>query len=413
MVWIYGGGFIAGSTSIPLYSGEQLAKHGVVVVSIAYRLGPMGFLAHPELSAESPQHTSGNYGLLDQIAGLQWVQRNIAAFGGDPRKVTVFGESAGGISVSLLAGAPLAKGLFRGVISESGGSFGPTRRPGEPGENMPTLADAERAGIAYTRRLGAGSIAELRKLSAQSVQNAGFELGTFWPVLDGKVIVGDQYEAYRKGGYNDTPILIGTNSDEGALFGPPASTDAYVAAVHARFGPYAAELLKLYPPTPSQWRQSSMDLARDVAFAWHTWVWADLQSQTGKSKAFVYYFDHVPPRAPDSPFNGAIGAVHTEEMPYVFQHLDLWPVAWTPQDRALSETLASYWTNFAKYGDPNAPGLPPWPAFEHGNQAVMRFERRPQAGPVPNLRKLQGLDAYFAWRRTPAGAAMAATGRQQ
>ena len=223
MVWIYGGGFIAGSTAIPLYSGEELAKRGVVVVSVAYRLGPLGFLAHPGLSAESTQHVSGNYGLLDQIAGLKWVKANIAAFGGDPHRVTIFGESAGGISVSMLAASPLAKGLFQGVISESGGSFGSTRNPSEPGENVSTLADAEKDGTAYAQHLGAHTVAEMRKLPAEAFQTAMSDLGHFWPNLDAWVVPGDQYELYSAGRYNDTSVLAGINSDEGALFGAAKS----------------------------------------------------------------------------------------------------------------------------------------------------------------------------------------------
>ena len=169
LVWIYGGGFVAGSTSVPVNSGEQLAKKGVVFVSIAYRVGPMGFMAHPGLTAESKNHASGNYGMLDMIAGLQWVQKNIAAFGGNPGKVTIMGESAGGIAVSQLCASPLAKGLFHGAISESGGSFGPSRSSGMPGENMVLLADAERAGEAYAKTVGAASIADLRKLPAEKV----------------------------------------------------------------------------------------------------------------------------------------------------------------------------------------------------------------------------------------------------
>jgi len=404
MVWIYGGGFNQGSTAIPLYSGEQLAKHGVVVVSIAYRVGPFGFLAHPALSADSERHVSGNYGLLDQIAGLKWVRRNIAAFGGDAHRVTIFGESAGGISVSMLAASPLAKGLFEGAISESGGSFGPTRTSPEPGENVQTLAEAEVDGAAFAAKLGAHTAADLRRLSAQAVQSAAAGHGLFWPVLDGWVIPGDQYELYRAGRYNDTPILIGTNSDEGALFGAPKTREAYIAAVHARYGPFAARLLDLYPPTVAGWRQSSMDLTRDAAFGWHTWVWAHLQAMTGKSKVFVYYFAHRPPRSAQSPWKDASGAVHSEEMVYVFQHLNQRALPWAAEDRRLSAAMATYWTNFAKRDDPNGPGELTWPAFTDTGQAAMWFTDAPHAGTVANLRKLEALDAYFAWRRTPVGA---------
>jgi para-nitrobenzyl esterase len=194
-VWIYGGGFTAGATSEANYTGERLARKGVVLVSIAYRVGPLGFLAHPELSSQTRNKVSGNYGLLDMISSLQWIQKNIAAFGGDPRRVTIFGESAGGIAVSMLCASPLAKGLFHGAISESGGSFGPTRATTFPGENLKQLADAERTGEAYAKSAGAASIAELRKVPADKLPATA--LGTAWPIIDGWAVPGDQYKLYE------------------------------------------------------------------------------------------------------------------------------------------------------------------------------------------------------------------------
>ncbi|MBK5272893.1 MAG: carboxylesterase family protein, partial [Bacteroidia bacterium] len=211
LVWIYGGGFGAGATSEPNYSGENLAKKGVVLVSIAYRVGILGFMAHPELSAENPHHASGNYGLLDMIAGLQWIKKNIAAFGGNPNKVTIFGESAGGIAVSMLCASPLAKGLFEGAISESGGSFGPPRPTTFPGENLKRLADAEAGGVDYAKTAGVSSIAALRKIEADKLP-----AGRGWPIIDGYVIPDDQYKLYEAKKFNDIPILVGYNSDEGA-----------------------------------------------------------------------------------------------------------------------------------------------------------------------------------------------------
>jgi len=416
MVWIYGGGFMSGATSLPLYSGEQLAKRGVVVVSIAYRVGPFGFFSHPELSAESAQRSgkrvSGNYGLLDQIAGLQWVQRNIAAFGGDPRRVTIFGESAGGISVSMLAASPLAKGLFQGAISQSGGSFGPTRTPSEPGENIATLMDAERAGSDFAKSVNASSLAELRKLSADEVLKSAGRLGMSWPVLDGWVIPDDQFKLYSAGSYNDTPILIGTNSDEGALFGSAPNREAYEAAVHKRFGPHADALLKLYPATENEWRQANRDLTRDAAFAWHTFVWAQLQAKTGKSPVYLYYFDHKPPRASASPLRDAKGAIHAEELVYVFGHLSQRNLPWTESDRTIETAVLTYWTNFAKFGDPNGRDVPQWPRFTPKGLETMHFKDSPQAGVAPNVKEIQALDAYFAWRRTPEGAAFVRQARQ-
>jgi para-nitrobenzyl esterase len=241
LVWIYGGGFNGGATSIPTYSGEVLAGKGVVLVSIAYRVGVLGFLAHPELSAESSQHVSGNYGLLDMISALSWIRKNIAAFGGDPNKITIFGESAGGIAVSQLCASPLAKGLFEGAISESGGSFGPPRPAGGPGENMRTLTSAEYDGQAFALNAGTESIAELRKLPPEKLLAA--TRGLAWPIIDGWVIPSDQYTLYDAKKFNDTPILVGYNSDEGASFSHFRFPQEYVDSVHKRYDSYADGLL--------------------------------------------------------------------------------------------------------------------------------------------------------------------------
>ncbi|MFI4934066.1 MAG: carboxylesterase/lipase family protein [Caulobacterales bacterium] len=415
MVWIYGGGFTSGGTALPTYSGEFLAKKGVVVVSIAYRLGPFGFLAHPELSKESG-HGSGTYGLLDQIAGLKWVKQNIAAFGGDPTRVTIFGESAGGISVSMLAASPLAKGLFQRAISESGGSFAPPRFANEGGTNVPPLSVAEQTGASYLKALGAVTIADARKLSADAVLNgpAGAAPGggpRFWPVMDGYVIPADQYGLYEAGKYNDTPILIGTNGDEGALFvRGPVDAAKYVAGIKAQYGDYADKVLAAYPgDTDAAALRSSRDLFRESAFSWHTWTWARLQARTGKGKVFIYVFSHRPPY-PDIPALKDWGAAHGSEIAYVLGTMAASRgMGWTDADRALSDQIQTYWSNFAKTGDPNGPGLPPWPAFTNAAPAMMHFDGAPQAGPIANLDKLQAMDGYYAWLRSkdheaPAGA---------
>ena len=405
LVWIYGGGFSFGSTSEPVYSGERLAKKGVVLVSIAYRVGPLGFLAHPELSAENPNQVSGNYGLLDMIAGLEWIQKNITAFGGDPNKVTIFGESAGGIAVSMLSASPLAKGLFHGAISQSGGSFGPPRLTTYPGENLRLLKDAEVAGEEYAKKAGATSLAELREMEADSLPS-GWDIGSSWPIIDGYVILEDQYKLYEAGKYNDTPILVGYNSDEGASFTRTKDPEEFVAGVKTRYGKFADDLLKAYPVGDTTIPKTARDLSRDAAFGWHTWSWARLQAKTGKSKAYFYYFDQHPDYPEDSPRFG-YGSPHGQDVAYVFQHLDSSHPDFSSTDETISEAMATYWTNFAKYGDPNGESVPEWPTFSDANPVVMYFSQTPHTGPVPSAESLEVLDAYFRWRRTPEGEAWA------
>jgi para-nitrobenzyl esterase len=401
LVWIYGGGFSVGGTAVPTYSGEQLAQKGVVFVSIAYRLGALGFLAHPGLSAESSQHVSGNYGLLDMIAALQWIKENIAAFGGDPNKVTIFGESAGGIAVSQLCASPLAKGLFEGAMSESGGSFGPARSAGAPGENMRPLADAERTGVDFARSLGAGTVADLRKVPAEKVLAA--TRGMFWPIIDGWAIPTDQYTLYDSKRFNDVPVLIGYNSDEGASFSRDRTPKDYMDGVRRRYGSFADSLLKAYPAGETSVPKTARDLSRDAAFGWHTWTWARLQSNLGKSKVFYYYFDQHPDYPADSPQSGH-GSPHGMEVEYVFKHVTGGPTGKpSATDLTISDAMATYWTNFAKYGDPNGKDMPQWPAFSDRSPELMYFAGTPHTGPVPNEQGLKALDSYFAWRRSPEG----------
>jgi para-nitrobenzyl esterase len=401
LVWIHGGGFVAGAPAEKLYHGEWLAKKGVVFVSIAYRLGVFGFLAHPELSAESPHHVSGNYGLLDMIAGLQWVRRNIAAFGGDPKRVTVQGESAGAAAVSILSASPLTKGLFRAAIAESGASFGPVRSDASFGESEP-LANAEKRTVEWLSSIGVASVAELRKIPAEKLQTMiPHQFGWARPNMDGWVIAGDQYKLYEAGQYNDVPVLTGYNSDEGATFGSPKSQEAYVQSVRERYHQLADRILAAYPGGESPAKKwTAHNLTRDSAFGWNAWMWARLQTRTGKSKVFMYYFDE-PAEIPAGAEPGAYGARHASELPYVFRQLTEHDRhAPTPKDEALSEMMRTYWTNFVKTGDPNGTGLPKWPAYTDSKPQVLHIESgNTKPGPLVNENGLDVLDGYFAGRR--------------
>lgn len=384
MVWIYGGGFGIGMTSTPTYDGTNLAKKGIVLVSVTYRLGPMGFLAHPELSVESGKG-SGAYGIQDQIAGLKWVKKNIAQFGGDPNNVTIFGESAGGISVSMLTASPMAKGLFQRAISESGGNMAPPRM---------TLKKAEEQGKDYLSKLGVNDIKAARALNAEAIQKETKGMGSFWPVADGETVVENQYELFEAGKFNDTPILIGTNSDEGGLFVTQKATgESFEKMIRLQYAAGADAILKAYPhATDVEATRSSKDIFRDSTFAWPTWAWAKLQSRKGKNKVFVYYFDQRTPRSPE-------GSNHASEIPYVFCNIGMEGAMGTtngPEDVSLSELISSYWINFAKNGTPNGLGLPVWPAFDEKQQKVLFFDKSPGARLHPNLDKIQAFDTYFA-----------------
>jgi len=299
----------------------------------------------------------------------------------------------------MLAASPLAKGLFQRAISESGGNFAPERHADEGGMNMDSLASAEKKGSAFLTKIGADSIAAARRRSADEIlKNSPPGLGGSWPIFDGYVLPGDQYKLYQAGRYNDTPILIGTNSDEGALFVPSVTADIYQGTVRGGYGSYAGKILAAYPAgSDTQALRSARDLFRDSLFAWPTWTWARLQSQTGKGKVFVYYFTHRPPYPNASEFKDW-GAAHAGEISYVF---GMFPAATPPTaaDRTVSDLVSSYWTNFAKNGDPNGPGVPVWPAFTSANGLVMQLDETSKAVSVPNLDKLEVLDGYYAWRR--------------
>jgi para-nitrobenzyl esterase len=305
----------------------------------------------------------------------------------------------------MLCASPEAKALFHGAISQSGGSFGPPRSTTYPGENMKRLADAEQAGVAYSRKAGAASIAELRKLTPDKLP-AGFGSGAAWPIIDGWVIPDDQFKLYESGKYNDLNILVGYNSDEGLSFSREKTPEEFRVNVENRYGPFAEKLLAAYPVGTNLVPKTARDLMRDAAFGWHTWSWARLQARTGRSKVFYYYFDQHPDRTAGSP-QADHGTPHGVDVPYVFQTLDRNKPGVTPGDLEISEAVATYWVNFAKRGDPNGAGVPTWPPFTENDRQVMYFKNKPHLGPVPSASALEVLDTYFAWRRTPEGEAWA------
>jgi len=366
MVWIYGGGFVAGTTSEGRQDGSQLAQQGVIVVSMNYRLGVFGFLVLPELIKESSHGAAGNYGLLDQLLALHWVHDNIAAFGGDPGNVTIFGESAGSFSVSSQMASPLAKGLFHRAIGESGAAFS---RSGL--EYDPVTVRAEKDSKLVAEKLGAHTLAELRALPAEKVlepfsppKSRGFEFG---PDIDGYFLPESVPAIFAAGKQNDVALLAGWNHDENSfavLFNPQKPTaESFKAQAEKDFGDKAAEFLKLYPTdTDEHVLRSAIDYASDTFISASTWEWLEAQSKTGKHPIYRYRFDLALPSAdPKAP---KLGAYHSAEIEYVFGQLDSKAgVPWRPEDRQLSELMQKYWANFARSGDPNGAGLPKWPAY--------------------------------------------------
>jgi para-nitrobenzyl esterase len=389
MVWIYGGGFTGGSGSVPGYDGDALSQKGVVVVTFNYRLGPFGFLANPELTKESDRRASGNYGLMDQVAALGWVQRNIAAFGGDPKKVTIFGESAGAISVADLLVSPQSKGLFIRAIAESGAWMGlgvaPARR----------LAEAEEAGVKLADALGAKSLAEMRQAPAETVLKAGRGSG---PIVDGWFLPDAPDKIFSQGKQHSVPVLVGSNKDEGTFFLQPTTAEKFTAQSRQRFGDMADSFLKAYPAASDEEASTSqLEAFRDEA-AWAMSNWARLMSKTGK-KAYLYYFTHEPPAAPGATVR-ARGATHVAEVPYVFQNPGNRP--WTDVDRQLSDTMSSYWVNFATTGDPNGHNLPKWPALEENknfNAMIFGDKIEPvsldKVGPGPDMGHFKFFQTYY------------------
>jgi para-nitrobenzyl esterase len=404
MVYLHGGGGSSGSGSARLYRGDQLAGKGVVVVTLNYRLGAFGLLAHPELSKESGHAASGDYALMDDIAALRWVRRNITAFGGDADNVTIFSHSAGAYHASQLMVSPIARGLFRRVIAQSGGDFGWTGTS----VGFPTLAQAERIGITFGEALHTHSIAELRRVPAETIlakdnekTTPGGVGGTNRLTVDGYVLPQEVYQSFAEGKEAPVDLLVGYNAGEGdTQLGPPLKASAYVAKVREEYGALADRILTEYPAgSDEEAARSQKRLFTEASFGWHAWSWAELHAKAGFNHVFFYHFARVPPLAPYHRINAA---GHGAELPYLFGYpprigFYLLEAPWDAyRDVRLEDAIQTYWTNFAKTGDPNGPGLTDWPAYRPGQERVLELDKTITARDLPNRSEHMLMSEYRA-----------------
>jgi len=380
LVWIYGGGFASGGSAVPIYDGEAMARKGIVFVSINYRVGVFGFFAHPELSRETGNNASGNYGIMDQVAALRWVQKNIAGFGGDPANVTIAGQSAGSMSVNCLVATPLARGLFNKAIAQSGASLlaGPL--------GGVKLAQAEQDGTRIAQALKVNSLAELRMLPAtELLQKAQ---GMRGPIVDGYVLPEPISAIFAAKKENTVALLTGWNEDEGLLFGAIKNAEGYKKDLLDRYGADASKYLEYYPAADDeQAAKSQLALSRDQIFGVQNYTWANVQSAHG-SKVFVYRFAR---KVPATGEYVKYGAFHTGEVPYAYDNLKFVNRPWQASDHRLAETMSGYWVNFIKTGNPNGKNMPHWPAYDADKKNVMLFNENPVVVGMPGRQALDFL----------------------
>ncbi|MGB0124952.1 MAG: carboxylesterase family protein, partial [Silvibacterium sp.] len=406
MVWIYGGGFQAGGTSEGRQDGQFLAHRNVVIVSMNYRLGIFGFFVHPELTAESLHHASGNYGLMDQNAAIGWVRKNISAFGGDPNNITIFGESAGSESVSTLMASPLSQNRFQKAIGESGAEF-PADRPGMQPREISEQTDMKFTQVAF----GTSSLAELLKLSAEEILKGATakipEMHVhFGPDIDGWFLPDSVPNIYAAGKQAHIPLLAGWNADEqrsAVIFAHPQPTaESFKTQAEAEFGPDAAKFLQFYPATTdADAVRSAGDLASDRFIIYSTWRWLEAQVKTGDAPVYRYRFDLS---SPGDKFHPAvIGAFHSDDIEYVFGTLDSrQEIHVRPEDRKLSDEIGQYWTNFARTGDPNGDDLPKWPTYNAaGGWQVMHLDATSEARPDSQRDRYLFLDQQWGKPKQP------------
>ena len=385
LVYIYGGGFRSGGAGCPIYDGENIAKKGVVFVSINYRVGVFGFFAHPELTAESGHNASGNYAIMDMIAALQWVKNNIAAFGGDPGNVTIAGQSAGSFGVNFLTISPLAKGLFHKAIAQSGAGFlsSPLR------SNM-DLKVAENNGVEFATKLGASSIMDLRAKSSEEIQKT--EGGMSGPFNDGYVILESVMDAYLNGRQNDVPVIVGWNRDDKVMF-RAAPAEEFREQIESRFGDLSDEFFAAYPAsTEEEAAQSQFDLGRDEVFGTQMYTWAKVQTKVSKSPVYIYNFNRaVPASTPETQF----GAFHSGEIVYAYNNLHTLNRPWEAVDQKIADAMSDYWVNFARNGNPNGTGLPEWNAYDPTNENVMILDTEIGQKTLPDKAKLSFWETYY------------------
>lgn len=395
LVYVHGGGFSEGSGSVLVYDGEPLAKKGLIVVTINYRLGLFGFFAHPELSAESDHSASGNYGLLDQVAALKWVKENISDFGGDPDNVTVAGQSAGAVSVYLLTASPLAKGLFHRVIVQSGpgglASFGltNTRSLASP------LSEMEGSGVEFVKARSARSIQAMRAMPVDELIAVSVPPTVrFWPVIDGYFLLDDVPTTYGEGSQNDVPMMTGFNADEGSAFrGYGQSTlEEYSNTVNTRYGERADAYLALYPADTDETAGLALkNSLRDLA-AVAVGRLAVERALSAETEVYLYYFERGIPW-PERP---EFGAFHTAEVPYFFNTLDHIDRPWTEVDRHLADLMSTYWVNFSTHGSPNGPGVPLWTAFDESDIQFMSLGNKIEFAKITDQTKTEFFLDYLA-----------------
>lgn len=382
IVWIHGGGFNSGSGSVPIYDGEALAKKGVILVNINYRLGIFGFFAHPELSKEAPSKTSGNYGLMDQIAALQWVKKNIAAFGGNPENITIAGQSAGSVSVACLVASPLAKGLFQKAIAQSGAGL-LSREPAVNFESFPNLAQTEQEGVRIAQECKVTSLNELRKMPADELFNkVRFRPH---PIIDKYVIPENMAQIYKGNIENNIALLTGWNEDEGIVIGKFKTATEFKADLEKRFGPLAKGFLQHYPAfNDDEAAHSQSKFERDIVFGAQNYTLANVVSNQ-KKKVYVYRFTRKVP-ATGQYIN--FGAFHTGEVPYMFNNLNFVNRPWVAVDFQLADTMSSYWVNFAASGNPNGKGLSSWSPYKTTSKKIIKLGDKVEPQKIPDALSL-------------------------